>query len=159
MNMIAIDPGTHKSAILVYDGTRPYAPEINDNEEVLYDIDHYPDADMIAIEMIACYGMAVGAETFETCVWIGRFVERFRETHDGTISLVKRPEVKLHLCRHPRAKDANVRQALLDLYGGKEAAVGRKATPGPLYDIKSHLWAALGVAHTAWHRDVMGKEI
>ena len=46
-----------------------------------------------------------------------------------------------------RAKDSNIRQALLDLYGGdKRKAIGIKAEPGPLYGIKSHMWAALGVA-------------
>jgi len=41
-----------------------------------------------------------------------------------------------------RAKDANIRQALLDLIGPQ----GTKKTPGPTYGIKSHTWAALAVA-------------
>ncbi len=32
----------------------------------------------------------------------------------------------------------------------KDAAIGKKAAPGPLYHVKSHLWAALAVA-LAWH--------
>ena len=31
----------------------------------------------------------------------------------------------------------------------KDAAIGKKATPGPLYGVKSHAWAALAVAITA----------
>ena len=63
-----------------------------------------------------------------------------------------RLDVKLHLCKDSRAKDANIRQALLDRFpatgGGKTPQIGTKAQPGPLYGIKSHLWAALGVAVT-----------
>jgi hypothetical protein len=95
--------------------------------------------------MIACYGMPVGAEVFETCVWIGRFLQRW----EGPYSLVYRREVKLHLCDSARAKDANVRQALIDRFGpGKQKAIGLKASPGPLFQIKADLWAALGVAVT-----------
>jgi len=48
-----------------------------------------------------------------------------------------------------RAKDANIRQALIDRYGpGKDKAIGQKKTPGPLYGFKSHEWAALAVAVT-----------
>ena len=64
-------------------------------------------------------------------------------------SMVYRHEVKLHLCGSARAKDANVRQALIDRFGpGKELAIGRKAAPGPLYGMTGDCWAALGVAVT-----------
>jgi hypothetical protein len=91
-----------------------------------------------AIEMIASYGMAVGASTFETCVWIGRFIEVARVD----VELIFRKDIKLFLCGTMRAKDANIRQALIDKIGPQ----GTKAQPGPTYGIKSHSWAALAVA-------------
>ena len=63
--------------------------------------------------------------------------------------MIYRKDVKLHLCGSPRAKDSNIRQALIDRFGpGKEKAIGLKKTPGPLYGVKSHVWAALAVAVT-----------
>jgi hypothetical protein len=94
--------------------------------------------DRCACEMIASYGMAVGSSTFETCVWIGRFSEIARVD----VELIFRKDIKLFLCGTMRAKDANIRQALLDLIGPQ----GTKKTPGPTYGIKSHTWAALAVA-------------
>ena len=94
----------------------------------------------LAIEMIASYGMPVGREVFETCVWIGRFVESWRAPDD--VLLVYRRDVKLYLCGSPRAKDANIWQALKDKLG----EVGTKAKPGPLYGVQSHARAALAVA-------------
>jgi hypothetical protein len=100
----------------------------------------------VAIEMIASYGMAVGKEVFETCVWIGRFVQ---VAGPECVRLVYRKDVKLHLCGSPRAKDPNVRQALIDRWGGKAEAIGNVKKPGPLYAVKSHAWPALAVAVTA----------
>jgi hypothetical protein len=51
-----------------------------------------------------------------------------------------------------KAKDANIRQALIDIYGGNDKAIGNKKTPGPLYGIKGDLWAALAVAVTFGRR-------
>jgi len=95
--------------------------------------------------MIASYGMPVGATIFETCFWIGRFREAWR----GPCVRLTRNRVKQHICHSARAKDSNIRQALIDRYGpGKERAIGRKAMPGPLYGVKSDLWAALAVGLT-----------
>jgi hypothetical protein len=146
--LVAIDPGPTESAVLVYEDGRPVEWEKMPNDDALFALDEYSaTAPLLAIEMIASYGMAVGAEVFDTCVWIGRFTERWGG--DET-RLVYRREVKLHLCGSAKAKDPNVRQALLDKFGpGKELAVGRKATPGPLYGLTGDCWSALGVAVTA----------
>jgi hypothetical protein len=152
MRLLAIDPGNTHSAYVVYDGTNVCYHAKDSNEQVLYDLKHgrlSMHLDHMAIEMIASYGMPVGREVFDTCVWVGRFVEAW-DGCSGSHTLVYRRDVKLHLCGSPRAKDANVRQALLDKFGGKERAVGRKAAPGPLYGVKADVWAALGVAVTWW---------
>jgi hypothetical protein len=94
--------------------------------------------DVFAIEMIASYGMAVGREVFETCVWIGRFMQQFHLQ----AQLVFRRDIKLHHCQSVRAKDTNIRQALIDKYG----APGTKKNPGLTYGITSHLWAAFALA-------------
>jgi hypothetical protein len=104
-----------------------------------------PENAVLAIEQVRSYGMAVGAEVFDTCVETGRFIQAFR----GETILIPRIEVKQFLCHSVRANDSNIRAAILDLYGGKDKAIGNKANPGPLYGFKSDLWAALGVSLTA----------
>jgi hypothetical protein len=99
----------------------------------------------LVVEMVACYGMPVGREVFDTCVWIGRFIEAWGRPH----STLYRSTVKLHLCGQTRAKDANVRQALIDRFGpGREKAIGTKAKKGPLYGVKADVWQALALAVT-----------
>jgi hypothetical protein len=153
MKILAIDPGTTQSAYILWNGETWQDAEICPNAEirtVLLDGDY----DFVAIEMVACYGMPVGKEVFETCLWIGRFEECWlngyhpvtTETVKTSFQLVYRRDVKSHFCHSTKAKDANIRQAILDRFGGKDAAVGRKASPGPLYGVKSHIWSALAIA-------------
>lgn len=149
MSLLAIDPGPIQSAWLVYHDGQPEAFGKEDNDLVLSVI-RSSTADRLAVEMIASYGMPVGADVFSTCVWVGRFVQQW--VHEGREfpDLIPRMSVKMHLCGQSRAKDANVRQALIDRYGpGRELAIGRKASPGPLYGVSGDVWAALGVAVTA----------
>jgi hypothetical protein len=41
---------------------------------------------------------------------------------------------------------------MIDRFGpGKEKAIGRKATPGPLYGVKKDIWSALAIA--CYHLD------
>ena len=147
--IIGIDPGTTQSAWVCYQPEFDKCPvttlDICDNLTLLEVLVGLSDRPLVAIEWIESYGMPVGREIFETVRWIGRFEQAF----DGQVIYVSRREVKLHLCNSARAKDANVRQALIDRFGGtKRKAVGIKKAPGPLYGIRTHLWAALGVAVT-----------
>lgn len=101
----------------------------------------------VVIEMVASYGMAVGASVFETCVWIGRFTEAVGASGRPP-ELVYRKDVKLHHCGVTRAKDANIRQALIDRFGGgaSNGGKGTKANPGPLYGLAADCWQAYALA-------------
>lgn len=153
MNIIAIDPGTTQSAVVELLGGVIVAHEIKDNDALVYELVEAGKTGVtLVIEMIASYGMPVGKDVFETCVWIGRFIQAWNHDWDGHYERMYRREVKMHLCGNPRAKDSNIRQAIIDLYprtgGGKTPQIGTKKQPGPLYGFKSDKWAALGVALT-----------
>lgn len=140
MKILAIDPGPTESAFVTWtDDVLGYC-DIKPNQFVRdsFAFMSANEACVVAIEMIACYGMPVGKETFDTCLWIGRFCER----SPIEPRLIYRRDVKLHHCGNARAKDANIRQALIDKYG----APGTKKAPGGTYGLKSHLWAAFAIA-------------
>ena len=158
MKLLAVDPGnTHTAFALMDDRTVRHADKLP-NEVFLSQLrcggavaPLLPDA--LVIEMVACYGMAVGREIFETCVMIGRIEECWQRRANIPAHRITRPEVKLTLCGTARAKDANVRAKLIDLYGpGKAAAIGTRKTPGPLYGVAGDMWAAIAVGVAWQHR-------
>ena len=156
--VLAIDPGPTTSGWVLFDGARVVAGGADtDNFEIISGAPYGYAVDGIAIEWISNMGMQVGASVFETCYWVGMF-DHASEHVD--VDRIKRIDVKKHICGQTRAKDANIRAALIDRFGGiegKAKAVGTKKNPGPLYGVKTHMWAALAVACTWWdlHREDM----
>ncbi len=141
--ILGIDPGTTQSGFAYFDGRRVIESGVCSNETLL-SVCREPATDCtVAIETIASYGMPVGREVFETCVWIGRFVEAVNQPSTKRITRV---EVKSNLCHSAKANDSNIRQALIDRLG----APGTKKAQGPTYGVKTHAWAALAVAVTAY---------
>jgi hypothetical protein len=141
--ILAIDPGTTESGwCLLYPSGKVEAG-VSNNEHLLYCLPTMA-ADLLAVEVFEARGMPIGNESIETILYTGKLMQAW----GGPLRRVKRSQVKRHLCGSLKAKDANVRQVLLDRYGG-EKAIGKKAAPGPLYGVKSHGWAALAVAVTA----------
>ena len=137
--VVGIDPGPRDSSYVVWDGQRVVSSGDLPNAELAAYLDSAFGP--VACEWIESFGMAVGREVFETVFAIGMFSQ-----HVDRLRLVPRRDVKMHLCQSPRAKDGNIRQALIDRCG----SVGTKKSPGPLYGISQHKWAALAVAVTAF---------
>jgi len=136
--------------------------------------DSWSEVSQLAIEQIASFGMPVGNDIFETVYWTGRFVQVW----PGEFTRIKRKTICANICHTATASDANIKSALIDLYGGQNKAIGGKKCrkckgkkwfgrgrlpcydcessgwlhpPGPLYELSKvgqDLWQALAVAVT-----------
>lgn len=150
--LLAIDPGTTESAWCLIDTAtrRPIQFGKDINLAVLTGVTR-PLYDHLAIEMVSSYGMPVGAEVFETCVWIGRFYQASLDANLSrhiTRDLVTRGPIKLHHCHSSRANDANITQALIDRFapGVRNHGKGLKSEPGWFYGFKADVWQAYALA-------------
>ena len=157
MRVLAIDPGNTHSGWVLMDGRtvlKGASEEPNESLRLIvmqHAIVPVDSIDLIAIEWIQNFGMTVGKEVFHTCRWVGRFQDA-AEHNLKQCKLVYRRDVKMHLCQSARAKDKNIRQAIIDLYpatgGGARPYKGTKEQPGPLRMVSGHMWSAIGVALT-----------
>ena len=150
--ILAVDPGNVESAYCVIDKTNYKPIEFGkiENEKfrkkMVKDLKMYP-IDNFAIEMIASYGMPVGKEVFETCVWIGRFMETFKCKNTYYIY---RKEEKINLCGSMKAKDSNIRQALIDRFARFDFKNGKgtKSNQDFFYGFSKDVWSAYAVGIT-----------
>lgn len=160
--IIAIDPGNIESGYVVLNDDLSIIKKGKiPNEELLVELHVYlndyrlsydkelKDELHIAIEMIASYGMAVGQSVFETCLWIGRFIE-MADGYRNKPTLIYRKDEKMNLCGSMKAKDSNISQALIDRFAPntRNKGKGTKADKGWFYGFKSDIWAAYAIAVT-----------
>ena len=161
MKILAIDPGNIESGYAVIEMPDFKLLEFGKvkNEELLEDIEerfiYDGSIDVIAIEMVASYGMAVGKSVFDTCVWIGRFVQAL--ANDG-VDYVYRKEEKICLCGNLKAKDSNIRQALIDRYAKHDFKSGKgvKKNPDTFYGVSKDVWQAIAVGVTYYEKITEG---
>ena len=149
--LLAIDPGNTESGWVIIDTVdcRPIEFGKTENRELYTRLSRDTDLDAhVVIEMVASYGMAVGAEVFETCVWIGRFDSLMHDLRGQWSELVKRQPVKLHHCHTAKAKDSNIRQAVVDRFapGQPNHGKGTKTDPGWFHGFRADIWQAYALA-------------
>jgi len=155
MKILAIDPGNTESAyVIMGEDYKPLDHAKVSNQDLLERIKGglkgWNITDM-AVEMIASYGMPVGKEVFETCVWIGRFLQA--ADYIPVKQFIYRKDEKNNLCGSMKAKDGNIRQALIDRFG----IVGTKRAPGWWYGFSKDQWSAAAVGVT--YLDMMCNEL
>jgi len=156
--VLAIDPGTTESAyVLLNPELKPVAFAKMENEHLIDEAVSQMLVNMtgnvseqvdVAIEMVASYGMPVGREVFETCVWIGRFWEQLSKFKNKTY--IYRKDEKMTICGSPKANDATIRQALVDrfAYGYSNHGKGTKKNPSVFYGFSKDCWQAMAVGVT-----------
>ena len=176
-NLLAIDPGSAKSAVVLYSTRerRPLQWVWHDNETLrdwlLMGWHQLAVKGHLVIEYPKPRGMPTSKDEMDTLFEAGRLVQAWGRAW----SPVYRQDVKLALCGHATAKDANIKQAIIDRFGGDAKAIGgvrcqkckgkgwtgRKhdpcpeweVAPGPLYEFSkagmgTHGWSALALALT-----------
>lgn len=159
--ILAIDPGNVESGYALLDiNLKPIEKGKVKNEILLEDIrmDRFwsnspkDEEYHIAIEMIASYGMPVGVEVFETCVWIGRFIQAIGNGIEPRF--IYRKDEKMNLCQSMKANDATIKQALVDRFaaGEKNYGKGTKKEPGWFYGFSKDIWAAYAVGVTYYDK-------
>jgi len=149
--ILSIDPGNTESGWALIDANTRGALQFgksSNNDLRTWLLDGELKADFCAIEMVASYGMAVGKDVFETCVWIGRFLECVEGCVEGGTRLVYRRPVKMHFCHSAKAKDSNVTQALVDRFapGQPNHGKGTKVAPGWFHGFRSDVWQSYALA-------------
>lgn len=163
--ILAIDPGNVESGfVLLNDNLSVYDKGKVKNEklldEIMYDYlaDDYKKDMRIAIEMVASYGMAVGKEVFETCVWVGRFYQQANRYGYEPVYIYRKDE-KMNLCHSMKANDATIKQALVDrfAYGVSNHGKGTKKAPGWFYGFSKDMWQAYAVGVT-YHDMYLNKQ-
>lgn len=160
--ILAVDPGNIESAYVIVENDLSKVIEKGkiDNIDLLYMLSFWQEnydwnIDHFAIEGIQSYGMAVGKSVFETCYFIGRLIEAGNRDLKVEHTMIYRMEEKMCLCHSTRAKDSNIRQALIDRFG----EVGTKKNPGYFYGFKKDIWSAMSVAVTFYEKYLKGEDI
>lgn len=172
--LIGIDPGTTETAYCIIDYNNKILNEVLFKDKIKNDAVYYALKTslkdyikanninhievLIAIEHIENHGMAVGSSTFETCYFIGELNYRLKnelmynllkdiqelKTASIDTQRVYRHQEKTAICYNSRAKDSNIRQALIDTFG----IVGTKNNQGYFYGFKSDIWSSFAIAYT-----------
>ncbi|MBR6875443.1 MAG: hypothetical protein IKN00_04050 [Bacteroidales bacterium] len=154
--ILAIDPGNTESAYVMMEPGYEFVPAMFGKFSNGVALDMVKDLARIwgggmtvVIEMVASYGMAVGKEVFDTCVWIGRFTQAAKDA-GCRVEYVYRMEEKMALCHNSKARDSNIRQALIDRFArfDKKNGKGTKAHPDIFYGYSKDIWAACAVGVT-----------
>lgn len=154
--IMGIDPGPEVHGVVIYDATarrvlwsRKASPTW---EAIAVAVEH--NVGRVVIERPAAMGTigpGIVGHMLDTAWEAGRLSSML--TGQGDVHTITRREVLRHLgvLSGTGSADSRVRRACIADHEspGGPPAVGRKATPGPLYGVSSHAWQALG-AVLAW---------
>lgn len=159
--IFSIDAGNIQSAYCILDkNLKPIKFGKVTNEELLEIIQNEvhlvrkadgtygANIDHFALEMVASYGLTVGKEVFDTCLWVGRFYQAIVEQGNVQPTLIYRKDEKMALCGFMRAKDSNIRHALIERFAKFDFKNGKgtKKNPDWFYGFRVDIWAAYAVA-------------
>lgn len=118
------------------------------NEELL-GIVKTEDYEKLVYEAFASYGMAIGQSTIKSIEWNGRFIQCAVDRGIPVFPIFRKDE-KINLCGSMKAKDANIRQALIDRFAKFDFKNGKgtKNNPDWYYGFSKDSWSANAIGVT-----------
>ncbi len=144
ITVIGLDPGSEKSAYVVWNNKNILVKGIPPNEELLEMLSDLQDRyfPVLAIESMISIPGGVGKAVIQTIEWADRFYQAWQ----GEREKVPVGNVRVALCGTMRSDNADVRRALIQRFGEP----GIKKNPNPImYGLKGsgyHLIRAFAVA-------------
>jgi len=155
--VLGIDPGPETHGAVLYDSDARrvlWSSKAAATEAISESlIDHAPDD--VVIERPAAMGaLGVGivGHMLDTAWSAGELAQMVRADAIDVHTMTRREVLRnLGVLSGKGSSDSRVRAACIADHEtpGGPPAVGRKATPGPLYGVSSHAWQALGLV-LAW---------
>lgn len=152
MFVFAIDPGDTESGYCLYDAEtkRPFAYGKVANHALIdvagTQVSLYGTDLTFVIETMSI-PKKCGKTVFDAIFWSGRFYQAMIDS-DAVVATLMRITAKGHILKLIGGNDREMKEALEIRFGGKAAAIGTKAKPGPLYGMGNDCRAALAVAIT-----------
>ncbi len=150
--LLAIDPGTNFSGYVTVE-IETYRPIVFDKiyNEALSTLIYKKflaeeKINKAVIEMPQFFGanMTAGGTVFETCVWVGRYMEALQPF----AKRMYRAAIKNIVTGTPRSTDAQVRRVLIDRFAKHDFKQGKgtKANPDWFYGFRLDIWQAYAAA-------------
>lgn len=156
---LAIDVGTTETGYCVADmyNLKPIEFGKVDNEYLLNQM-QIINYDILVYEKFQSYGMGIGQSTIDSIEWNGRYIQT---ALDRLVKVYPMPrkEVKINICGSLRAKDTNIRLALIDRFAKHDFKNGKgtKKNQDWFYGFKADVWSAYAILVT--FHDTKYKEI
>ena len=150
MEILCLDVGTLESGycIVDYETYKPIEFGKIKNEELL-NIVKTKKYDELIYEEFQSYGMPIGMSTIKSITWNGRYIQSALD-RNIPINFICRKDEKLNICGSLKAKDTNIRHALIDRFAKHDFKNGKgtKDNPDWFYGFKADIWASYAVAVT-----------
>jgi len=116
--ILALDPGSTRTGWCLFDLDNGVPVKWGDDENGKVTNLIERDWNPVVCEFPYPRGQTPSWQLFETCEWAGRFHQVVSERAGGFIKM-DRDDIKKCICGSSRAKDPQVRKALIDIFGGE----------------------------------------
>lgn len=148
MKILSLDVGTTESAYCLIEDYKPLKFAKIGNEELL-NVVKAEEYEKLIYEEFQSYGMPIGKETITSITWNGRYIQSALDIGKD-VHPIYRKEEKINICGSMKAKDSNIRQALIDRFAQFDFKNGKgtKKNQDFFYGFKADIWSSYAVGIT-----------